>query len=183
MSTQTVWPHLYRPTQMVYEYRLKKISFALKKTVLCKSQKNNFVSKAKKKKKSKGISTLNFEYGYVLSSKTSLMLHASGIVLPHDVHLKTNLVTVCLSDNWTFILMRALLDSPVSSLSWSILVKVQRTNTGSLWVRFSVGPCPHVSLHQSKHGGGLYLLRFWNRHCGSIRWWYQSHTETCSCGG
>lgn len=36
---------------MVYEYRLKKISFALKKTVLCKSQKNNFVSKAKKKKK------------------------------------------------------------------------------------------------------------------------------------
>lgn len=92
-------------------------------------------------------------------------------------------VTVCLSDNWTFILMRALLDSPASSLSWSILVKVQRTNTGSLWVRFSVGPCPHVSLHQSKRGGGLYLLWFWNRHGGSIQWWYQSHTETCSCGG
>ncbi len=52
-------------------------------------------------------------------------------------------VTVCWSDNWTFRLMRALLDSPASSLSWSVHVKVQHTNTGRLspFQCWSMSPC------------------------------------------
>lgn len=52
-------------------------------------------------------------------------------------------VTVCGSDNWTFRLMRALQDSPASSLSWSVHVKVQHTNTGSLspFQCWSMSPC------------------------------------------
>lgn len=38
------------------------------------------------------LNEVYFEYGYVLSSKTPLMLHALDIALPHDVHLKTNLM-------------------------------------------------------------------------------------------
>ncbi len=65
-------------------------------------------------------------------------------ILSHDVHLKTKpYVTVCWSDNWTFRLMRALLDSPASSLSWSVHVKVQHTNTGRLspFQCWSMSPC------------------------------------------
>lgn len=164
------------------------ISLLLLRKPSDEKRKHNFVSKSKKKQRHVHIFWMYqnesyCEYGYACPFKTPVMLCISDILLPHDVHLKTNLMWLSVDqitehlDWWElcWTVLRALCPGP----------SMWRFNTLILgvWVRFSVGPCPHVSLHRSKRGGGLYLLRFLNRHGRSIRWWCRSHTETCFCGG
>lgn len=148
---------------------------------------NNFVSKSKKKAKAcphfLNVSEWIILWIWICMSfqNTCNVMHIRH--LPHDVHLKTNLMWLSVDqitehlDWWElcWTVLRALCPGP-SMWRFNILIL-------GVWVSFSVGPCPHVSLHRSKRGGGLYLLRFLSRHGRSIRWWRRSHTETCFCGG
>lgn len=73
----------------------------------------------------------------------------------HDVHLKTNLMWLSVDkitehlDWWElcWTVLQALCPGPSMWMFNTLIL--------SIWVRFSVGPCPHVSLHWSKRGGGL----------------------------
>lgn len=120
-------------------------SSALKKTILWKEK--NFASKRKKEQRHAHFLTVSVWIIWWIWIRMSFQNTCNVMHIRHTsstwcTFQNKPYVTVFWSDNW-FELMRALLDSPSSSLSLFVHVKVQHTNTGSLspFQCWSMSPC------------------------------------------